>query len=112
MKRLTPAQVYVSTMHSVRTINRRITMPSPGQSEEDRKDEIARNADHIRIMLESDIWTSEDLTPFRQAVAAADAWIAGQPVPAIDLTGSFASVEQRLQAAEMLINLILDEEGE
>ena len=32
-------------------------------------DTIARNKEHLNIMLAKDFWTTEDLTPFEQAVA-------------------------------------------
>jgi len=29
---------------------------------------LARNKEHLNIMLAKDFWTTEDLTPFQQAV--------------------------------------------
>lgn len=34
---------------------------------------LARNAAHLEIMLAKDFWTTEDLQPFRDAIAAANA---------------------------------------
>ena len=60
------AQHYSAAMDSVALINR-------GQPEEmndaDWADCLSRNKEHLKIMLEKDFWTTEDLTPLRTASA-------------------------------------------
>ena len=38
-------------------------------SDEDWADTVARNKEHLNIMLSKDFWTNEDLTPLSQAAA-------------------------------------------
>ena len=38
-------------------------------SDEDWADTIARNKEHLNIMLAKDFWTTEDLTPLEDAAA-------------------------------------------
>ena len=59
------AQAYASAMDSVNLIN--------GGKPEDMDDSewtdcVARNQEHLRIMLDKDYWTTEDLQPLRDAV--------------------------------------------
>jgi hypothetical protein len=60
------AQHYSACMDSVNLIN-------AGQpelmSDEDWADTVARNKEHLKIMLAKDFWTTEDLTPLRTASA-------------------------------------------
>jgi len=64
---LTPEQIaqhYSAAMDSVNLIN-------AGKPEmmidEEWADCLARNKEHLRIMLAKDFWTNEDLTPLQQA---------------------------------------------
>jgi hypothetical protein len=60
------AKHYAACMDSVNLIN-------AGQPEnmEDAEwaDTVARNKEHLNIMLAKDFWTMEDLTPLQQAAA-------------------------------------------
>jgi hypothetical protein len=60
------AQHYSAAMDSVNLIN-------AGQPEDmtdaDWADCLSRNKEHLKIMLEKDFWTTEDLTPLRAASA-------------------------------------------
>ncbi len=60
------AQHYSAAMDSVNLLN-------AGQPEdmedEDWADCVQRNVDHLKIMVEKDYWTDEDLTPFTDAIA-------------------------------------------
>ena len=60
------AQHYKAAMDSVNLIN-------AGQPEdmtaEDWADCLARNKEHLKIMLAKDFWTTEDLTPLTTASA-------------------------------------------
>ena len=68
MLELTPEQEiarhYSAAMDSVNLIN-------AGQPEKMADDEwadtVARNKEHLKIMLAKDFWTDEDLTPLEQA---------------------------------------------
>jgi hypothetical protein len=60
------AKHYSAAMDSVNLIN-------AGQPElmtdEDWADCLSRNKEHLKIMLEKDFWTTENLTPLRTASA-------------------------------------------
>jgi len=60
------AKHYSACMDSVNLIN-------AGKPElmtaEDWADTVARNKEHLNIMLAKDFWTTEDLTPLRTAAA-------------------------------------------
>lgn len=59
------AQHYKAALDSVDLINS--TKPEL-TSDEDWADIIARNKEHLNIMLAKDFWTTEDLTPLQNAV--------------------------------------------
>jgi dihydrodipicolinate synthase/N-acetylneuraminate lyase len=58
------AQHYSAAMDSVDLINS--TKPED-TSDEDWADTIARNKEHLNIMLAKDFWTTEDLKPLQDA---------------------------------------------
>jgi hypothetical protein len=58
------AKHYSAAMDSVNLING--SQPE-GMSDEDWADCLSRNKEHLKIMLEKDFWTTEDLTPLRTA---------------------------------------------
>ena len=58
------AQHYSAAMDSVNLIN---AGQPEGMSDEDWADCLNRNVEHLKIMLAKDFWTTEDLTPLRQA---------------------------------------------
>jgi len=60
------AQHYKAAMDSVNLING--SKPS-GMEDADWADCVARNKEHLQIMLAKDFWTTEDLTPLRTASA-------------------------------------------
>ena len=65
---LTPEQIaqqYASTMDSVNLIN---GAKPELMSESEWLDTMERNKEHIAIMLAKDFWTTEDLTPFEDAL--------------------------------------------
>ena len=58
------AKHYSAAMDSVNLIN----SEKPERiSDEDWADTIARNKEHLKIMLAKDFWTTEDLTPLEDA---------------------------------------------
>jgi len=61
------AKHYSSAMDSVNLING--SKPT-GMSDEDWADCIARNKEHLEIMVAKDFWTTEDLTPLQDAIDA------------------------------------------
>jgi len=61
------AKHYSSAMDSVNLING--SKPT-GMSDEDWADCIARNKEHLEIMVAKDFWTTEDLTPLQDAINA------------------------------------------
>jgi hypothetical protein len=58
------ARHYSAAMDSVNLING--DKPEK-MSDEDWADTIARNKEHLNIMLAKDFWTTEDLTPLQAA---------------------------------------------
>jgi len=58
------ARHYSACMDSVNLIN---AGKPEDMSDEDWADTVARNKEHLKIMLAKDFWTTEDLTPLRAA---------------------------------------------
>ena len=58
------AQHYKAAMDSVNLIN---AGQPEGMTAEDWADCLARNKEHLKIMLAKDYWTTEDLTPLEEA---------------------------------------------
>jgi len=61
------AQQYSASLDSVNLINNLLTKPSLTEEEQER---IARNVEHLEIMVSKDFWTTEDLTPLTAAITA------------------------------------------
>tara|TARA_R110001592_G_scaffold47120_5_gene149500 strand:- start:3359 stop:3583 length:225 start_codon:yes stop_codon:yes gene_type:complete len=61
------AQHYSAAMDSVNLINAVIASPD---DYEDDETVLNRNADHLRLVVEWDFWTTEDMTPFTDAITA------------------------------------------
>jgi len=67
---ITPEQIaqhYSAAMDSVTLLN--AGQPTD-MSDEDWADCVSRNVEHLQIMVGKDFWTTEDLTPFNEAIAA------------------------------------------
>ena len=67
---ITPEEIakhYSAAMDSVNLING--DKPEM-MSDEDWADCIARNKEHLEIMVAKDFWTTEDLTPLQDAINA------------------------------------------
>ena len=58
------ARHYSAAMDSVNLIN---AGKPENMTDEDWADTIARNKEHLNIMLAKDFWTTEDLTPLQAA---------------------------------------------
>lgn len=61
------AQHYSAAMDSVNLINAVIASPDDYADDET---VLNRNADHLRLVVEWDFWTTEDMTPFTDAITA------------------------------------------
>jgi hypothetical protein len=67
MNDITPEQIaqnYSAAMDSVNLIN---AGQPEGMDDADWADCLARNKEHLRIMIAKDFWTTEDLTPLQDA---------------------------------------------
>ena len=60
------AQHYKAAMDSVNLIN---AGQPEGMTAEDWADTLARNKEHLKIMLAKDFWTNENMTPLEEASA-------------------------------------------
>ena len=61
------AQHYSAAMDSVNLLN----AGKPDYMDDaEWADCVTRNVEHLKIMVAKDYWTTEDLTPFTQAIAA------------------------------------------
>jgi hypothetical protein len=64
------AQHYSAAMDSVNFINELVAgQHDDRMTAEEKADAIQRNVDHLKIMVAKDFWTTEDLQPFRDAIA-------------------------------------------
>ena len=64
------AQHYSAAMDSVNLINAVVADPDAYADDEA---VLQRNVEHLKIMLAKDYWTTEDMTPFNDAIAAGEA---------------------------------------
>lgn len=76
---VTPEEIakhYSAAMDSVDLINGIIAGTQMVEaSDEDKNACVERNVAHLEIMVAKDYWTTEDLTPFTQAIAAGKAYV-------------------------------------
>jgi fructose/tagatose bisphosphate aldolase len=71
------AQDYKAMGHSVELINGIIDgSKMADESEEDKKDTVKRNVEHLEIMVAKDYWTNEDMTAVNAAITAGKAYLA------------------------------------
>ena len=61
------AQHYSAAMDSVNLIN---DIVASGDTDDESVDTLKRNKDHLKIMVAKDFWTTEDLKPLNDAIAA------------------------------------------
>jgi hypothetical protein len=72
-EQITPEEIqkhWLAAMDSVNFINELIAGQHDTMTAEEKADAIKRNVDHLKIMVAKDYWTTEDLTPFHNAIAA------------------------------------------
>jgi hypothetical protein len=71
------AQDYTAMGHSVDLINGIIDgSKMADESEEDKKDCVKRNVEHLELMVAKDYWTTEDMTAVDAAIVAGKAYTA------------------------------------
>ena len=61
------AQHYTAMGHSVELLN---AGQPEGMEDADWTDTVARNVEHLQLMVAKDYWTSEDMTAANAAIAA------------------------------------------
>ena len=67
---ITPEQIannYTSALDSVTLINELMALDSRDDAQ---TDTVARNVEHLELMVAKDYWTTEDLNPFNDAITA------------------------------------------
>jgi len=76
---INPAKRYSAALDSVNLINERIASALPDQTAEQRRSDIDRNVEHLKIAVAWDIWTDEDLTPLNNAISNGENWLSSNP---------------------------------
>ena len=61
------AQNYSAALDSVALVNELMALSS---RDDDQKATVARNVEHLELMVAKDYWTSEDLAPLNAAIKA------------------------------------------
>lgn len=79
MPEINPAKRYSAALDSVNLINDRIAAAHENQSEAQRKSDIERNVEHLKLTVAWDIWTDEDLTPLNNAISNGKNWLSSNP---------------------------------
>ena len=64
------AKNYSAALDSVTLINELMALES---RDTEQTDTVARNVEHLEIMVDKDYWTSEDLSPLNNAITAGKA---------------------------------------
>ena len=71
------AKDYEAMGHSVELINAIIDgTQMADESEEDKKDCVKRNVEHLELMVAKDYWTNEDMTAVNSAIQSGNTYIA------------------------------------
>jgi hypothetical protein len=70
------AQDYTAMGHSVELINGIIDGSKMiNKSEEDKKDCVKRNVEHLELMVAKDYWTNEDMTAVNSAIQSGNTYL-------------------------------------
>jgi hypothetical protein len=70
------AKDYTAMGHSVDLINGIIDgTQMADETDEDKKDCVKRNVEHLEIMVAKDYWTSEDMTAVNSAITSGKSYI-------------------------------------
>jgi len=71
------AKDYEAMGHSVDLINGIIDgSQMADETDEDKKDCVKRNVEHLELMVAKDYWTNEDMTAVNSAIASGNSYIA------------------------------------
>jgi hypothetical protein len=71
------AQDFTAMGHSVELINGIIDgSKMADETDEDKKDCVKRNVEHLELMVAKDYWTNEDMTAVNAAIVAGKAYTA------------------------------------
>ena len=69
------AQHYTAMGHSVDLINAIIAGEAMADAEAgERQDSVDRNVQHLKIMIDKEFWTNEDMTAVNAAITAGEAY--------------------------------------
>ena len=70
------AQSYTAMGHSVELINGIIDgTQMADETDEDKKDCVKRNVEHLELMVAKDYWTNEDMTAVNSAIQSGNTYI-------------------------------------
>ena len=70
------AQDFTAMGHSVELINGIIDgSKMVDESEEDKKDCVKRNVEHLELMVAKDYWTNEDMTAVNSAIQSGNTYL-------------------------------------
>ena len=69
------AQHYSAAGDSVTLINELVAL---SERNDEQVDTVRRNVEHLEIMVAKDFWTTEDLTPFNDAITAGNAVLSAE----------------------------------
>ena len=70
------AQDFTAMGHSVELINGIIDgSKMAGESDEDKKDCVKRNVEHLELMVAKDYWTNEDMTAVNSAIQSGNTYL-------------------------------------
>jgi hypothetical protein len=70
------AQDYTAMGHSVTLINEVIAgTQMADETDEDKKDCVKRNVEHLELMVAKDYWTNEDMTAVNSAIQSGNTYI-------------------------------------
>jgi len=70
-----PAQRYSAALDSVNLIANRLAAPLANQTQEQRRGDVDRNVEHLKLAVGWDIWTTEDLAPLHSAIQSGTSWL-------------------------------------
>jgi len=74
-----PAKRYSAALDSVNLINARVASGLPNQTSEERRGDIDRNVEHLKLAVAWNIWTTENLAPLNSAISAGEGWLTPNP---------------------------------
>ena len=66
----TPEEIQHHYSAAMDSVNLLVNGQPDGMSDEDWADCVARNVEHLKIMVSKDFWTDQDLTPLQEAIDA------------------------------------------